>query len=178
MGTPQLEDLPHYTWNEYQLWEGHWELINGLPYAMSPAPNLRHQEISQQISYQLVDTLKKCPHFKSFLPVDWKIADDTIVQPDNSIVCGSVEGQCLTKAPMMIFEILSASTAKKDKTTKYKLYESNHVKYYCIVDPVDEKTYIFQLINKKYQELTRNDAVVTLDLGECEISFNFNTIWD
>jgi hypothetical protein len=30
--------LPHYTYEEYWLWEGRWELIVGIPYAMIPAP--------------------------------------------------------------------------------------------------------------------------------------------
>ena len=67
-------------------------------------------------------------------------------------------------------------TAKKDKSTKFKLYESNDVKYYFIVDPVEEKADVFQMINKKYQKLTKNEAfVLNLDLGEREILFNFNT---
>jgi len=27
--------LPHYTYSDYENWEGQWELIDGIPYAMS-----------------------------------------------------------------------------------------------------------------------------------------------
>ena len=30
------EYLPHYTYEDYCMWEGNWELIDGIPYAMSP----------------------------------------------------------------------------------------------------------------------------------------------
>jgi hypothetical protein len=30
--------LPHYTYEDYCKWEGRWELINGIPHTMSPAP--------------------------------------------------------------------------------------------------------------------------------------------
>ena len=45
----RIEDLPHYTYDDYVQWEGRWELINGIPYAMTPAPSVKHQLISQNI---------------------------------------------------------------------------------------------------------------------------------
>ena len=39
-------------------------------------------------------------------------------QPDNLVICYSPEGDFLTKAPTLIFEILSPSTSKKDRVTK------------------------------------------------------------
>ncbi len=39
-----IQDIPQYTYKDYELWEGDWELIKGIPYAMSPAPNWRHQD--------------------------------------------------------------------------------------------------------------------------------------
>ena len=30
--------LPHYTYEDYTIWEGRWELIDGFPIAMSPSP--------------------------------------------------------------------------------------------------------------------------------------------
>jgi len=38
MSTPNLEDLPHYTYDNYVQWEGRLELICGVPHAMSPSP--------------------------------------------------------------------------------------------------------------------------------------------
>lgn len=32
--------LPHYTYSDYCNWEGRWELIEWIPYAMSPAPSM------------------------------------------------------------------------------------------------------------------------------------------
>ncbi|HSV11108.1 MAG TPA: hypothetical protein VLI68_10085 [Hanamia sp.] len=31
--------LPHYTYEDYCHWEGRWEVIDGIPYAMIPAPS-------------------------------------------------------------------------------------------------------------------------------------------
>jgi len=36
----------HYTFNDYQHWEGNWELIEGMPYAMSPSPTVNRPLVS------------------------------------------------------------------------------------------------------------------------------------
>ena len=42
MGALKLEDLAHYTYDDYKIWEDDWELIYGVAYAMSPAPMIKH----------------------------------------------------------------------------------------------------------------------------------------
>ena len=46
MGALKLDDLPRYTYEEYKKWEGQWEIIYGIAYAMSPMPMIKHQHIS------------------------------------------------------------------------------------------------------------------------------------
>lgn len=98
-----IDYLPHYTYKDYERWEGRWKLIDGIPYAMSPQPGLTYQRISQKIGAQLKILLEDCDKCIALLPVDWKISDDTVVQPDNLVVCGEVEGKYLTKPSILIF---------------------------------------------------------------------------
>ena len=124
MGALRLEDLPHYTYDDYKAWEGRWELIYGVPYAMSPSPIISHQEISGKIFLELNKKLNDCKQCKSILATDWIISNDTTVCPDNSVVCEMNEKDSfITKAPAIIFEVLSPSTKKKDRTTKYELFQ-------------------------------------------------------
>ena len=51
--------LPHYTYEDYCRWEGQWELIDGIPYAMSPAPRPEHQSIATNLAAELRLALKK-----------------------------------------------------------------------------------------------------------------------
>lgn len=41
--------LSYYTYADYAQWEGQWELIDGIPYAMSPSPVPKHQRIANKI---------------------------------------------------------------------------------------------------------------------------------
>jgi Uma2 family endonuclease len=181
MGALRLEDLPHYTYEEYCKWEDNWELIYGVAYAVAPAPIIEHQSISNKIAWQLHDVLKECTECQALLPVDWKIAKDTIVQPDNSVICHTPMHEAyITKAPAIIFEILSPSTAKKDKTLKYNLYEEEGVKYYIIVDPSEEMAKVYRLHEGRYIKLLdASDEVVEFNLEACSqsLTFDFQKIW-
>ncbi len=45
---------PHYTYDDYCQWEGRWELIEGMPYAMSPLPVPDHQDVCLKLSILFV----------------------------------------------------------------------------------------------------------------------------
>jgi hypothetical protein len=50
--------LPSYTYDDYAHWEGRWELIDGIPFAMSPLPSPKHQRIASELRFQLRDAIK------------------------------------------------------------------------------------------------------------------------
>jgi Uma2 family endonuclease len=178
MGSPDITDLPHYTWDDYQCWEGEWELIDGIAYAMSPAPSILHQSISQKIAAQFELVLSSCKACQALLPVDWKIDDDTVVQPDNLIVCGDITGNFLTKAPQLIVEILSKSTEQKDKSAKFKLYEKEGVRYYLIVDPQSQVVKVYDLFEGRYiKRLDASHELLDFDIAECNIQVDLAKIW-
>ncbi|MEO7766170.1 MAG: Uma2 family endonuclease, partial [Ferruginibacter sp.] len=64
---------PYYTYEDYCQWEGQWELIEGMPYAMSPAPVPAHQRVSMVLSRRLDEALEKCKQCIVYPPLDWKI---------------------------------------------------------------------------------------------------------
>jgi len=182
MGKLKLEDLPYYTYDDYKNWEGNdWELIYGQAYCMSPAPMIKHQSVINNIAWELKNIFSECKHCQALLPVDWKIAEDTVVQPDNSLICHEPQNEAyITKAPKIIFEILSKSTAKKDKGLKYNLYEQEGVNYYIIVDIEDEIAKVYELKDGRYIKVCdASDETVTFNIKECNntIKFDFSKIW-
>jgi Uma2 family endonuclease len=175
----QMEDLPHYTYDDYVQWEGRWELIGGIPYAMVPAPLKKHQWLSGEILWQLKEQLKNCPKCDVLLPVDWQITEDTVVQPDILVVCDEdIEGTTLEHTPVIVFEILSPSTRRKDSVLKYQLYEAAGVKYYCMVDPDANSVEIFILKADKYGKVESFDGrTIHFDLGPCRVALDFAALF-
>jgi Uma2 family endonuclease len=174
------EYFPNYTYDDYLLWEGKWELIYGIPYAMAPAPMIKHQTISNKIARYLDEALETCKTCQVLLPIDWKIDDSTIVQPDNLVICHEPQFDAyIKKAPKVIFEILSKSTATKDIHLKYELYEKEGVDYYVIVDPEESIAKVYKLYNGQYIKVC--DAYkesIIFELPECKFAFDFSKIWD
>jgi len=181
MGLKKEVVHPYYTYDDYRLWEGDWELIYGSAYAMSPAPMIIHQSISAKIAHQLYELFQECSKCKTLLPVDWKIAEDTVVQPDNLVICHEPRNPAyISQAPVIIFEILSKSTAKKDETVKFDLYEREGVKYYILVNPDEKVAKAYQLKDGKYIKLIdTHDETVKFEISKCksELEFDFSKIW-
>ncbi|RUM68110.1 MAG: Uma2 family endonuclease [Sulfurospirillum sp.] len=173
------EYIPRYSYTDYKQWEGDWELIRGIPYAMSPAPVIRHQEVSFNIAVELKEKSKECDKCKSLQAVDWKIDHETVVCPDNLLVCGEDIGEAyLTKTPEIIFEVLSPSTMFKDRNVKYRLYEAMGVNYYVLVDTSAKVAEVFRLADGLYhKEKNAQDELFSFLLEKCVIEFDFAKIW-
>jgi Uma2 family endonuclease len=170
---------PHYTYADYCIWEGRWELIEGMPYAISPAPNSRHQLIATELGAKFSQSLKACKKCKVFQPIDWKITEDTVVQPDLSVVCKPFNTIAyLDFPPSLVVEILSPSTAQKDRREKYELYESQQVKYYLIIDPAFKKVEIFELIDNHYQAVAVNPSTFDFLIDDCAASIAFGDLFE
>ena len=182
MGALKVEDIPRYTYDDYKLWDGNWELIEGYPYAMAPAPMIKHQNISAKIARYLSEAFENCDDCQVLMPIDWRISDGTIVQPDNSVICHKPKNEeYITKSPVIIFEILSKSTAKKDTGIKFDLYEREAVQYYIIVDLKHENAKVYHLKNGKYIKLcdaTNEEIAFKINSCNNRIKFDFSKLWN
>ncbi|MCP4219349.1 MAG: Uma2 family endonuclease, partial [bacterium] len=161
-------------------WEGKWELIRGIPYAMTPGPRLEHQDICGEIFAQLRERLKdNACHCRAYLPIDWAITDDTVVQPDIVVACGNHVGdKKLEVTPIMVFEVLSPATARKERGVKYHLYEQAGVRYYCIVDADTKSVDVFVLEDDGYGGADAfTGGAMNFQLGSCNISLDFGEIF-
>ena len=168
--------IPHYTYDDWVHWEGKWELIEGHPIAMSPTPVPLHQRVAAELRTELLLSLRKanCKKCRVYDPLDYKIADDTILVPDILIICGEVKKKYLDFPPALIVEILSPSTVLRDRNTKYQYYQQQGVKYYIIVDTdkknidaylLQDAQYCLQEINNSYVFHLKDDCFITPDLS-------------
>lgn len=173
--------LPHYTYADYKHWEGNWELIEGIPFAMSPAPLPKHQYIASNLTGELRNALKKsgCKKCKASQPVDYLIGEDTVVQPDVLIYCSEVHTPYLKDTPMLVAEVSSPSTELIDRYAKFGLYQKSGVKYYLIIQPEREKITLFVLENGSYKVVKEEHAFqFKFDLDDnCQIDIDFSEIW-
>lgn len=175
--------LPHYTYEDYCQWEGRWELIEGIPYAMCPAPIPRHQWVSSNIKAEIRNAIKKskCNKCKVYDFIDIKVAEDTILQPDAVVVCKEINKPFLDFPATIVVEILSPSTAMKDRNNKFYIYQAQKIPYYIIIDIDENEVEIYHLQEDgKYQlEIigSSNDYIFHLD-DSCTIELPLANIWE
>jgi Uma2 family endonuclease len=174
--------LPHYTYDDFCQWEGRWEIIEGIPYAMAPAPAPRHQLISNKIKYEITDAIKKkgCKKCEFYDFIDIKISDDTIVEPDAVVCCGEIIKPFLDFAPAIIAEILSPSTAMKDRNNKFYQYQLFKIPYYLIID-ADKNTIEVYLLDStgtyQLEKINPGEPYTFLLDDGCTIEVVLDAIW-
>lgn len=162
MAIPEYKEYVKYTYKDYLNWseEERWELIDGIPYNMSPAPTRRHQQISGALFAAIYNYLRdrSCEVYSAPFDVRLNInkeedeAVTNVVQPDISVICDSMklDDKGCMGSPDLIIEVTSPSTLKKDLKEKFYLYEKAGVKEYWIVYP-DEKTIVTYRLNDNFK---------------------------
>ena len=171
--------LPHYTYDDYCQWEGQWELIEGIPYAMSPAPRPEHQAIATNLASELRIALKKSRcNCKVYQPIDYKISEYTVLNPDLLIVCKPIKEAYLDFPPELVVEILSPATALKDRHTKFDLYRNEKIPY-CLIIDVDKKSVeVYQYQNSSYEKKDVDQLhPFSFTLSDCVFDIVFDNIW-
>jgi Uma2 family endonuclease len=171
--------LPHYTYDEWVKWEGQWELIDGLPFAVTRFSDPNHQRISSNLVAEFGIMLKNCSTCTAIMPIDYRVTDDTILQPDMLVVHDiDIEKEYLDFAPSLVAEILSPTTELKDRYTKYGIYESQGIKYYIIISPDKEEVEIYELMEGEYHlKQSGKNFVHEFFFPECTARVDFKEIW-
>ena len=152
-----------YTFADVLIWDENerTEIIGGEAVMMPPPPTSTHQKISGELFYQLYNYLKgkKCEVYAAPFAVRLFEKDgdspedvDTMVEPDISVVCdpGKIDKHGCKGAPDMVVEILSPSTQRHDRFTKFSLYQRAGVREYWIVDPDSGVAQSFVLEDGRY----------------------------
>ena len=131
-------------------WE---EKLNGKIVLMSPRPTVNHNWISGRIFVAFSNYLrgKTCIPFGD--GTDVYLTENDHVIPDAMIICNKdiIQNDGIHGAPDLIVEVLSPSTAKKDRGYKKDLYEKVGVREYWIVDPKLRSIEVYLLKDAKYE---------------------------
>ncbi len=174
----KVKHIPQYNYEDYKSWKGNWELIDGIPFAMSPSAKVPHQHIQGELIFQIKSIFKETGCKNNcfvYSDIDWIINDNNVVRPDLLIVCGIVNPDFIRSTPILIIEILSKSTAYNDRIVKKEIYEAQGVKYYLIANPEDKTVEVYQLTDGKYQLSEKNQFLLN---ENCIITLQYNDIWE
>jgi Uma2 family endonuclease len=112
------------------------ELLDGV-LLVSPAPVPRHQRAAFRIA-RILDGLCPDGHEVFVAPLDWRPDGRTSLEPDVLVVPAEALTEAnVTGTPALVVEVLSAGTARIDRTAKVSRYAEGGIGQYWLVDPGD-----------------------------------------
>ncbi|HMD87313.1 MAG TPA: Uma2 family endonuclease [Terriglobia bacterium] len=116
-----------------------YEIIDGELFS-SPSPGRAHQHMVTHLSASLGDCVNRVGEGEVYVgPFDVVFSRHDVVKPDILYVskerASVVTEDNVQGAPDLVVEVLSATTAKVDRTTKLKLYARYGVQEYWLIDP-------------------------------------------
>lgn len=198
MGIPKRKD-GLFTYADYVNWpdDERWELIDGVAYDMSPAPNRLHQQILGRLYRCLAEITDRGSCETYLAPFDIRLSEPpaesiadskrapeptqspetitTVVQPDISVFCRPelLDDHGAHGAPDIAIEILSPATSHKDQTEKLALYERHGVREYWLVNGESRFVMVYRLgADARYDKpdyYNDDDQVVSNVLGGAQI---------
>ena len=129
-----------------------WELISGLPYAMSGA-SVAHQELCRNLSFALVEHFRGSSCQVFFAPLEVRLSEHDIVQPDVMVVCdrSKLRPTYVEGPPTIVVEIVSPSSLRHDRLRKFRLYAKAGVQEYWIFYPESPLAEVYWLDGEGYR---------------------------
>ena len=118
--------------------DARYELLDG-ELIMTPAPRKAHQNSLLDLGVDLKLLTRRTRMGEVFVaPFDVVLSDTNVVQPDIMFVSNArahiITDDNIRGAPDLVVEILSPSTAERDRIFKRSLYARHGVKEYWMVD--------------------------------------------
>jgi len=168
--------IEYYTYDDYKEWEGDWELIGGVAYAMAPSPVFNHQAIAYEISRILGNELNECNCYV-LGKEDYVVDNHTVVRPDVVVVCQKFEIN-ITMPPKLVVEVVSPNRAKRDEIDKFQIYEKEGVGYYILVYPEQKMVKVYKNIDGVYKKILSDDMRHEFDVQNCKAKIDFKKVFD
>ena len=119
-----------------------YELLDGDLVTIA-TPGELHQSVSAQLGWRLVQFASENNSGRVYhAPFDVVLSDTDVVQPDLLFISNErdhiITPENIQGAPDLVVEILSSSTATRDRTFKRTLYARHGVKEYWMVDTTEK----------------------------------------
>lgn len=171
--------VPHYTVDDYQRWEGDWELWGGHAVSMVPSPFGSHSKVTGRVVTAITNAIDASDCRANVLPeIDWVVSQDTVVRPDVVVVCGDPPERHVVSAPAVVVEVLSESTRERDLGPKQTIYQEQKVPYYLILDPDAGVLTALELgKNGSYAEVRVSDSLILKICGDCELDVDVRRLF-
>lgn len=163
--------LPHYTYEDYSKWQGDWELVDGIPYAMA-SPKFLHQKVLvNHLRYLADQLLEDCECFV-VSKLDWIISEDTVLRPDIVVLCEEPQDY-IRKTPELVMEITSENTKTYDELVKFEKYELAGTPYYILLYPESKSWKVYENTKEGFEPIQK----LEFKIKDCTLQIDISKVW-
>ncbi|MFW5786140.1 MAG: Uma2 family endonuclease [bacterium] len=159
------------------------EILDGMHVA-SPSPAYRHQAISRRMQYQLYEQIEIAGKGDVvYAPADVELGVYDVVEPDIYVILSEHRDRVLPThlrgVPDLVIEILSPSTASRDRGLKRERYEVLGVPEYWIVDPDAEIVEVYRqdTTGRSFAPPERHHEEVTYRTPTVTATVDLSKVW-
>ena len=162
----ELLDIEEQTGNKYELLDGHIVAMTG----GTKAHNLIALGLFSEIDAQKNDHCRLyVADVKLRINREHNTSDtDTATYPDVMLACGDESSELYEENPLLIAEVLSDSSARKDKTDKKEKYLSlSSLQVYLVLSQTEIMLTVYQRNDESWDESVYlgKDTEIDLNLG-------------
>jgi Uma2 family endonuclease len=175
-------DFESITWDDLQTFpdDPHWryELLEGTLIVTPNAPGLRHQSCA--LSLALLFRAACPPELQVVIaPYEFKPDSEASMHPDILIAKRPVDEKRLTRAPLLVVEVLSHKTRLHDQTVKRAFYQKHGIQHYWILDPLGPSIEALRLVDGEYSIEGKAEAGQLFEVSDpMPLSFDPQTLLD
>ncbi|HWP96489.1 MAG TPA: Uma2 family endonuclease [Syntrophomonadaceae bacterium] len=159
------------------------EILDGM-LIKEPSPNVMHQRVSRRLQRILEDYFWEVdPGGEIFnAPLDVTFHDISVVQPDVFYVSGEqkqiVKDTRIDGPPVLVVEVLSPSSGRRDRLQKLRIYQRVEVQHYWLVNPQERTLECFSLRDGVYALVAAGmDEAVIEHPSFAGLSIALNALW-
>jgi Uma2 family endonuclease len=133
-----------------------YEIIRGKLF-VTPSPTAFHQRVSRRLVRLLGDHFHPSRQGEVFhAPVTLRLTDHDVVEPDILVIecADQIDDRGIIQGPpLLVVEILSPSTASRDRTVKARRYAEVGIRHYWLVDPETRRIECYVLESNEYRAI-------------------------
>ena len=142
-----------------------YELFHGRIY-VTPTPITQHQRISIRL-LRLLDRGLPPGHELFFPPTAVELTDEQMAQPDLLVIADEYVGEkWVTGPPLLVVEVISPSTKRRDLGFKKDAYAASGVQHYWVVDAKADRVLAYRLTDDATYEVVLDQTGGVVELAE------------
>jgi Uma2 family endonuclease len=156
-----------------------YEILRG-DLLVTPAPRPAHQRALVRLVRALGDYFDRHTGEVFVAPIDLILTNHDVLQPDLLVVDDPalVTDRGIEGAPLLIVEILSKTTAARDRGVKARRYAQFGIRHYWLVDPDARRVECHKLVEGAYDRVAAVDGSSRLSLLDFpRLDLPLATLW-